>query len=134
MVSEKITILNEEQISAALLERSKLQVEIAQRNHYRATLRKQIEAKIPQEILDELAALDSEFPVDGMQDRIAELEEQVRLSVVALGRTVKVEGAASAIYSPGKVTWNTDGLEGLMVAVPQLEKFRKVGKPFTTIR
>lgn len=130
--------LTEEQIQALLLERGKLLTKIATMEHDKAGLRKMLQAKIdaliPPELLQEMSELEAEFDTLNDQARVAELESQIKNAVLGVGHSVKVEGVGQAVYTKGKTSWNTDGLEGLMIAVPELAKFKTVGKPSVSLR
>lgn len=63
----------------------------------------------------------------------AQLEGEVKALVIALGESVKGT-QLHAVYSKGRVTWDTRGLDGYAVAHPELAAFRKVGDPSVTIR
>lgn len=39
-----------------------------------------------------------------------------------------------AVWSKGRVTWDGKGLGGYMVAHPEIEAFRREGKPSVSIR
>lgn len=66
-------------------------------------------------------------------EKIAELTAEIKKAVVSLGRTVKGT-IYQAVYVKGRITWNTDMLDGLIVAFPQLAKARKEGAPSVTLR
>ena len=64
---------------------------------------------------------------------VVQLEGEVKTMVLALGESVK--GAQlHAVYSKGRVTWDTKGMDGYVVAHPEVAAFRKVGEPSVTIR
>lgn len=93
------------------------------------------EAAIPAEIKNVLADIRNEFePKETtVSEKITELEAQIKTAVLQAGQSCK-GGSLNAVFAKGRVTWDTKGLEGLMVAVPQLAQFRKVGEPSVTIR
>jgi hypothetical protein len=122
------------EIQNLLTTRARLQMAIAEKQKNLASLRKLVEAKIPQEIKDELDSLNVEFSTEGESKTLVELEDLIKLGVLTVGASVKAEGAGQAIFNKGRVTWNGAGLDGLMVAVPQLEQFRKVGDPYVSFR
>lgn len=113
-----------------LIERAKLLAERAEKINYRESLRKQILAKVQAE----LDAVDQEIPMNGIDDRIKVLEDEITQEVLQAGATVKVAGAGMCVYNKGRISWNTEGLDGLMVAVPQLAQFRKMGKPYVAFK
>ena len=125
------------EIQNLLTTRARLQMAIAEKQKNLASLRKLVEAKIPpipQEIKNELASLDAEFSTIEASRELTELEEAIKVGVLTIGASVKAEGAGIAIYNHGRVTWNGKGLDGFMVAVPQLEQFRNVGDPWVSFR
>jgi hypothetical protein len=85
-----------------------------------------------QPMLDDLAAEYSpQQEVVGV--KIAELTEQVKAAILSTGESVK--GARlTAIFQPGRVSWDTKALEGFAAAHPELARFRKVGEAFVVIR
>ena len=92
-------------------------------------------AAIPAEVAQALADIDTEFsPKETLvSEKIEELEEQIKKAVLEAGKSVK-GGSHHAVFTNGRVTWETKGLDGLIVAFPDLEKFRKVGQPSVSIR
>lgn len=67
------------------------------------------------------------------QARIAELRDKIKAGVLVLGRTVKGVGA-QAIWIKPRVSWDTKALSGYAAAHPEIDQFRKVGKPSVSIR
>lgn len=92
-----------------------------------------LDAVIPPEIKARIAEIEAEFADNLLTDRISRLEAEIREEVLKLGASVKGH-YISAGYNDGKVTWKTDALEGLIVAYPELAKFKKVGDPYITMR
>jgi phage host-nuclease inhibitor protein Gam len=92
-------------------------------------------AAMPQEVIDALADIATEYAPkeSAVSEKIAELEEAIKGEVIKTGVTVK-GGSLQAVYSKPRVTWETKGLDGLLVAFPQLAQFRKVGAPSVSIR
>jgi hypothetical protein len=90
---------------------------------------------IPDEVQAALADIDVEFlpKKDAIEEKIAELEEQVKAAVIEGGQTVKV-GALMAMYMRGRVSWDNKKLEGMMALIPDLAKARNEGKPTVQIR
>jgi hypothetical protein len=68
-----------------------------------------------------------------VSDNMSKLTEAIKAATVEAGRSVK--GAHyQAVYVKGRITWNTDMLDGLIVAFPALAKARKEGQPSVSIR
>lgn len=125
--------MNKQEIESLLIERAKLNAEVAQfRNGY-DLMRKKL---IPEEIQKQLNEVDAEETqaLNGLVVKLAELESSIKNETIALGETVSVKGVGQAVFNRGRVSWNTDGLDGLMVAVPQLAQFRKQGEPYITLK
>jgi len=64
---------------------------------------------------------------------IEALTNDIKRATVAHGESVKGK-VFHAVYVKGRVTWNTDMLDGMLIAFPALEKARKVGQPSVTLR
>jgi phage host-nuclease inhibitor protein Gam len=87
------------------------------------------------EIKAQLAAIDAEFADKSaaVDANIAALTEQIKAAVVAGGATVK--GAhLQAVYTKGRVSWDSKILDGLAMVIPQIAEARKVGDPSVSIR
>jgi hypothetical protein len=92
-------------------------------------------AEILKKIQDELDALDDEFKplLNVSEQRIEELEEEIRQEVLKHGATVK--GArVQAIYFKGRVSWDTHSLDRYAAAHPEVMQFRKQGEPSIQLR
>lgn len=89
---------------------------------------------LPQEVRDALAEIEAEF--DGREsfarDKARALEELLKEMVTDSENTVTVPGL-QVVYVRGKVSWDR-ALEGYVDAHPELDKYRKVGKPFVQFR
>lgn len=82
-----------------------------------------------------LQDLDAEYqaPLQDLASAIAEQEAAVKAAVLTHGASVK--GAhLQAVWSKGRVSWDTKKLDGLMIAVPQLAQCRSEGAPSVSIR
>ena len=79
---------------------------------------------IDYEFEDKFSALDTEE---------AALTEAIKAAVADFGKTVK--GARlQAIWQKGRVSWNTDALDGFALDRPELFAFRNEGKPSVSLR
>ena len=87
------------------------------------------------EIRQALADIDTEF-ADGEEaamESIVGLEASIKTATLGIGETVK--GATLyAVFSKPRVSWDTKGLGGYAIAHPEIEQFRKQGKPSISIR
>lgn len=102
-------------------------------------LRLQMEEDIAEvytpEIRAQVKAIESDhqFTQQQTQDRIADLRERIKAGVLHFGNTVKGDGA-QAIWIKPRVSWDTRALDGYAASHPEIERFRKVGKPSVSIR
>lgn len=64
---------------------------------------------------------------------IAALTEEIKRDTAAHGASVKGK-VFHAIYVKGRVSWDTDKLDGMMALIPQLREARKEGAPSVSIR
>ena len=121
------------EIEKLLIERSKIAAE-------RATFQQgydEMRAKlIPPEVKKELDDLDAESKsaLSSVDAKLALIEESIKSGTLEVGETVTVKGVGQAVYNHGRVTWATQGLDGLAVVIPELLQFRKEGSPYITIK
>jgi hypothetical protein len=83
----------------------------------------------------ELDALAAEYQplFDVSEERIAALSEAIKQEVTHHGASVK--GAyLYAVYSRGRVTWDTKGLDRYAAEHPEVMRFRKQGHPTVSLR
>ena len=94
-----------------------------------------IESVLPDEIKKQLADIDAEFNnrQTAVNMAIDSLESEIKLDVINLGKTVPGK-FLMAVYNKARVTWDSKGLEGFMIAHPEIIAFRKEGDPTVTIR
>lgn len=93
-------------------------------------------AIIPQEIKDKLNILEEEYAlkfVENQRER-DQLEMTIREAVAVRQENYKGASGMSALFMPGRVSWDTRGLEGYAKANKAVLAFRKVGEPFVTIK
>jgi len=100
-------------------------------NYRRAEL---IKSVIPPEVQAELDAIEAEFKEQytTLDANIADLEKEVRLSVLTIGHTVKGTFLRVEVQA-GKTSWNTKALLPLTKRYPWLKDYQTVGDPFTKI-
>ena len=70
---------------------------------------------------------------ESMTAEIAELEADIKADVLAGKETVK-GNKLMAVWNCGRVTWDGDKLDGMMVLIPQLKAARNVADPTVAIR
>ena len=90
---------------------------------------------IPPEIQMQLIELDAErtTAIESLQEGIANLEAEINANILEAGSSVK--GAyLHAVWSKGRVSWDTKALDGYTVAHPEILPFRKEGNPTVNIR
>ena len=94
-----------------------------------------IDAILTPEIKAQIAEIEAEFsgPVQAVNDKAASLENEIRADVVTAGATVKGE-YLQAVFTKGRVSWDTKALDGYAAAHPEITTFRKVGEPSVSIR
>ena len=92
-------------------------------------------AEILRSIQAELDALDAEFDplFEASRERCAVLTEEIKQAVVQNGASIK--GAhLHAVYTKGRITWDTKGLDKFAVAHPEVMVYRKQGEPSVALR
>ncbi|MHB0967418.1 MAG: hypothetical protein ACYC36_13295 [Bellilinea sp.] len=107
----------------------------AQRTLIELDKQKAVESVMTPEIKQQLADIEAEFATkyEGVDANIAELEAQIKDAVIENGASVK-GSFLHAVYSKGRVSWDSRKLEGLMMVIPQLAEARKEGDPSVAIR
>ena len=69
-------------------------------------------------------------PID---NDIIDLTILIKQQVVPIGNTIRGK-CLMAVYAKGRTTWDSGSLAGYMVAHPEIEAFKKTGKPSDSIR
>lgn len=64
---------------------------------------------------------------------IAALTAEIKANVAVEGHSVKGQ-FFHAVYSAGRVSWDTARLEGMMALIPEIKQARKTGDPSVSIR
>jgi ABC-type phosphate transport system auxiliary subunit len=107
----------------------------AQQDVIRLDKQKLIDSILTDEIKAKIAEIEAEFKpqAEGLSQNISALESEVKTDVVTLGESVK-GNVLHAVYAKGRITWDTKGLEGVLINQPELAKFRKEGDPSVSIR
>lgn len=67
------------------------------------------------------------------QKALAECELRIKELTLAFGETVG-GSVYQSTYNSGRVTWNNEGLKGYAVAHPEIEQFKREGKPYVSIK
>lgn len=102
-----------------------------------STMEKQrlIDAIMTDEIKAKIAEVEAEYSgkSEAVTEKIAALESEVKELVKENGASVKGQ-FIHAVFTKGRVTWDSKQLDGLMIAVPQLAQARKEGEPSVSLR
>ena len=79
--------------------------------------------------------IEAEFAgkTEAAEENIKQLQADIRAGVLQAGESKKGTHY-QAVYVRGRVTWNTDMLDGMVIAFPALAKARKEGQPSVAIR
>jgi hypothetical protein len=64
---------------------------------------------------------------------IAALEEMIKAECLAQKHATKGTKGLQVVYSKGQTLWDSKGLEGYAVAHPEINQFKKDGKPSAKI-
>lgn len=107
----------------------------AQREFLSAEKSKLLDAAIPPEVKAVIADIEAEFEgkQSAVNSQIADVETTAKELVIQEGATVK-GNLIQAVYSKPRVTWDSKILEGLAIAMPEIEKAKKVGSPSVSFR
>lgn len=74
-----------------------------------------------------------EFDLFGMGSAAASLLADIKDETLEAGETLRGDHLM-AVYTKGRATWNSKGLDGFSVAYPDILKFKKTGAPSVSIR
>lgn len=107
----------------------------AQREFLSAEKSKLLDSAIPAEVKAIIADIESEFEgkQSAVNSQISEVETTAKDLVIQEGATVK-GNLIQAVYSKPRVTWDSKILEGLAIAMPEIEKAKKTGQPSVSFR
>ena len=90
---------------------------------------------IPEDLREQLESLKEQREISLATLLLNETSLTKKVKTLNVQHESSVKGEdLSAIFNSGRVTWDGKGLEGFMVAYPEIEAFRKVGKAYCTIR
>ena len=94
-----------------------------------------IDSILTPEIKEKLAEIEAEFApkVEALSAENERLAAQIREQVLELGATVSGD-FHQAIFTKGRVSWDTKALDGYAAAHPEVATFRKEGQPSVSIR
>jgi hypothetical protein len=106
-------------------------------NELESSKRKLMDEAMPKEVRDKVAEIEAEFAGKGeaAAKSLVELEEQIKTQVVAGGQTLVVKGL-KASYHPGRITWDSKGLDSAVNSNPAVAEailpFKKQGKDYAS--
>lgn len=94
-----------------------------------------IDSVLTPEIKQQVKDIEDEFApeFESLNQTLSSVEKKIKEDVVQAGETVK-GNFLMAVFSKGRVSWDTKGLNGVLAVYPQLEQFRKQGDPSVSIR
>jgi hypothetical protein len=83
----------------------------------------------------ELDAVDAEMGAElkGLAERLAAAEAEARAAILAYGQSFQ-HGRVKGTYSRGRVTFESKGMQQYAESHPEVNRFRKVGQPFVSVR
>ncbi len=92
-------------------------------------------AEVLRSVEAELAAVEarSAQQLDEANREVAELESALKEEVLRIGKSAR-RGGVQAIFRRGCVTWDSKGLVRYAEANPEVEQFRRVGRPTVIVR
>jgi len=94
-----------------------------------------IDQVLTPEIRRKLDEIEDEFSdkSGAVLEKISDLENAIKQDVIAEGATVKGK-YMMAVFTKGRISWDTKALDGYAAAHPEVEQFRKEGAPSVSIR
>ena len=148
--TELATIVIPEDIKAALAEIDHKRAEVERRRNAAndalaskiRTIQEEIKSETDAQTRDvynaieqRRAEIEAEFAgkSEAVDENIRKLTEEIKAEIVTLKKSVK-GNHFHAVYMAGRITWNTDMMEGWRETFPFLEKARKEGNPSVTLR
>ena len=87
------------------------------------------------EIKEKLAEINTEFvaKAESVNANIDYLERDVKTSVIEVGETIRGQ-FLMAVWTRGRISWDTKALDGFAAAHPEVLQFRKTGEPSVSLR
>jgi hypothetical protein len=94
-----------------------------------------IDMVITPELKARLAEIDTQFDPsnDVIETGIDALITEIKADVIQAGASVKGTHC-HAIYTKGRVSWDSKMLEGMAILIPQINDAKKTGEPSVSIR
>jgi hypothetical protein len=100
-----------------------------------ASKRELMEEAMPKEVRDKVAEIEAEFAgkSEAAAKALAEMEETIKAQVVTGQQTLVVKGL-KATYHPGRITWDSKGLDSAVNTNPAVAEailqYKKQGKDY----
>ncbi len=87
------------------------------------------------EIRAMVADIEAEFAGKAqiVDDKISDMTDGIKIDVLNAGASVKGD-VLHAVWTKGRVSWDSKKLEGLAIAIPAVLEARKEGEPSVSIR
>lgn len=87
------------------------------------------------EIKDKLAEIEAEekTAIETISQGIVKLTDEIKVEVLVAGASIKGDNL-QAVFSKGRISWDTKALDGYAAGHPEIIQFRKVGDPSISIR
>jgi len=107
----------------------------AQRAYLELKRKELIDTVLTPEIKARLDEIEAEFTpqFETVDTNISTLTDEVKADVITAGMSIK--GAhLQAVFSKGRISWDTKALDGYAAAHPEIAPFRKEGAPSVSIR
>ena len=97
--------------------------------------RQLIDSVLTPEIRQQIADIEAEFApkIADVNIVIGETELHIKADILARGETAHND-VLEAVFTSGRTTWDTKGLNEAIKVLPQLEPYKKTGDPYVTIR
>jgi len=107
----------------------------AQRDLTMLDKQKLLDEILTAEIKARMADIEAEFSGKSeiVNEKILKLESEIKDAVKQEGTSIKGQ-FIHAVFSKGRISWDTKILDGLMIALPELSQARKEGEPSVSLR
>lgn len=113
----------------------KLEMFYAQRDALEGEKQALVDQVLTPEIKKRLDEIDAEVAAkaEAVEANIGALEAEIKADVLAHGESVKGE-SVQAVWSKGRVTWDSKGLTAYSEGHPEILGFQKTGEPSVSLR
>ena len=107
----------------------------SQRDYLELKKQELIDSVLTPEIRARLDEIEAEFApqFEAVDANTTALEAEIKADVIQAGATVKA-AHLQAVFTKGRVSWDTKALDGYAAAHPEIAPFRKEGAPSVSIR